>query len=405
MRHLFTLFIFTLVGISPAMANSLNENLFNETLVKNRYSLVEEVSIKKIVIPFEYNTAISNIERLSLLKLPYRNILKIEYVYSENHDISHQNKLNNQRLDSLNSLFRNRLNRIYKNTELITIIQTQKEDRRELFNGFVISFEENSRSNNKLFDQIINSEPQNKKATRSCFNLDTLQEYGYVLPHIQADYSGYEYKTITKVLNRNKEWNDKLIIVDVTGSMTPYIAQYLLWLKLNFNEKQKQNYVFFNDGNGYKQRKKVIGSTGGLYFTQNNLGYDHVITTINQAILNGNCNYEIKENDIEAVIGGINKFPSSKSIILIADNNAPPRDIKLIKGLNLPVKVILCGTNNGAIQEQYLDLAFKTKGSLHTIENDLEDIFEKKEGTEFEFFGTNYQIKGGSIVLSKKQGS
>ena len=186
--------------------------------------------------------------------------------------------------------------------------------------------------------------------------------------------------------------------------MTPYIAQYLLWLKLNFNGNKKQNYVFFNDGNGFKKRDKPIGSTGGMYYTENKLGYGHVVKIISKAIQNGNCNYEIQENDIEAVLGGINKFPNSKSIILIADNNAPPRDFELIKELNIPVKVILCGTKNSVIQEKYIDLAYGTKGSLHTIEEDLEDVFEQKEGNIFEFFGTKYQIKKGKVILAKKQG-
>ena len=252
-----------------------------------------------------------------------------------------------------------------------------------------------------LVKKVLNSQPKRKKSNESCFNLDTLNEYGYVLPHVKADYSGYEYKTINKVFNRNLEWEDKLIILDVTGSMTPYIAQYLLWLKLNFNPKEVQNFVFFNDGNGYKQIDKPIGNTGGLYFTDNKLGYNHVVKTISKAISNGNCNYDIQENDLEAVIGGIKKFPESKSIVLIADNNAAPRDFELIKELEKPVKVILCGTNGSNIQEAYLNLAYETKGSVHTIEKDLVDIFENKEGSTFDLFGNQYQIKGGKIVLLK----
>jgi len=401
MRHLFILLATVLFCTESFYTQSFNESVFKETTVKNRFSLIEEVSIKKVVIPFKYNSAVTEIEKNLFLKLPYRNIQKIEYVYSSNKDVLHQNKLNNDRLDSLNQLFKNRLIRVYKHIELQTIIQTCQEDKRELFNGFIISFEKNSRSNNKLFEKIISSESSKKKKNESCFNLDTLSDYGYVLPHIKSDYSRYEYKTVSSVFSRNKEWKDKLIIVDVTGSMTPYIAQYLLWLKLTFNEKEKQNYVFFNDGNGFKRRVKRIGSTGGMYYTGNNLGYQHIINTISKAIINGNCNYEVLENDIEAVLGGINKYPDSKNIVLIADNNAPPRDIALIKKLKVPVKVILCGTNNQPINKDYLDLAYQTKGSIHTIEDDFKNIFEQKEGSVFEFFGTRYKIIQGKVTLAK----
>ncbi|WP_338409175.1 hypothetical protein [uncultured Flavobacterium sp.] len=394
---LFAIFL----GTNSFYAQTFKELLLNKTEMKNRFTLIEEISIIKIVIPFNYNRATTDFDPSKLLKIPYRNIQKIEYIYSENRDIEHQNKLNSERIDTLTVLFKNRICRIRNNIELLTIAQTQKENKTELFNGFVITIEKSSRSNSDLIKTIINTPQTNKN--QSCFNLDTLSDYGYILPHIQADYSGYEYKTINKVFDRNTDWKNKLVVVDVTGSMTPYLAQYLLWLRLNFNKEEKQNFVFFNDGNGFKNTIKPIGKTGGLYFTENNLGYNHLIKTITKAIVNGNCNYEIQENDIEAIIGGLQKFPDSKSIILIADNNASPRDIKLMKKLDVPIKVILCGTNNHIINQAYLDLAYKTKGSIHTIEDDLTDLIDLKEGSSFKFFGKSYQIKDGEIILVKSE--
>ena len=394
---LFAIFL----GTNSFYAQTFKELLLNKTEMKNRFTLIEEISIKKIVIPFNYNSAKTSFDPSKILKIPYRNIQKIEYIYSENRDIDHQNKLNSERIDTLTVLFKNRINRIRNNIELLTIAQTQKENKTQLFNGFVITIEKSSRSNSDLIKTIINTPQTNKN--QSCFNLDTLSDYGYILPHIQADYSGYEYKTINKVFDRNTDWKNKLVVVDVTGSMTPYLAQYLLWLRLNFNKEEKQNFVFFNDGNGFKKTIKPIGKTGGLYFTENNLGYNHLIKTITKAIVNGNCNYEIQENDIEAIIGGLQKFPDSKSIILIADNNASPRDIKLMKKLDVPIKVILCGTNNHIINQAYLDLAYKTKGSIHTIEDDLIDLVDLKEGSLFKFFGNSYQIKDGEIILVKSE--
>ena len=400
MGNIISILFAIFLGTNSFYAQSFKELLLNKTEVKNRFTLIEEISIKKIVIPFNYNSATTDFDPSKLLKIPYRNIQKIEYIYSENGDLNHQNKLNSQRIDTLSSFFKNRINRVYKNLELLTVVQTQKENKRELFNGFVITIEKSSRSNSKLINTVLNTPKNNKN--KSCFNLDTLTKYGYVLPHVKADYSGYGYKTINRVFDRNTDWKNKLVVVDVTGSMTPYLAQYLLWLKLNFNKPEKQNFVFFNDGNGFKKIDKPIGKTGGLYFTENNFGYSHLMKTITKAIVNGNCNHDLPENDIEAIIGGLQKFPDSKSIILIADNNASPRDIKLIKKLDVPIKVILCGTNNRLINEDYLDLAYKTKGSIHTIEEDLTELLDLKEGSSFEFFGATYHIKEGRVILVKK---
>ena len=361
-----TCFLFS----SGLIAQSFGEKILNNTTVKNRFTLVEEISVVKIVIPFKYNTANTEFAKKKILKIPYRNICKIEYIYSVNKDEEHQNRLNQERVDTLTSLFNNRIPRIYKHISLHTIIQIQKENKQELFNGFIITVENSSSRNRTLLNDIVQSGSKKNKCNTSCFNLDTLESYSYILPHVKADYSGYQYKTISKVFNRNLNWKNNLVVLDVTGSMTPYIGQYLIWLRLHFNAKENQSFVFFNDGNGFKHKDKIIGQTGGLYFTRNRLGYDHVVATITTAIRNGNCNHDIIENDIEAIQGGIKQYPKSKNIILIADNNAPPRDFELIKTLNIPVKVILCGTYKNGITKEYLNLALETGGSIHTIEED-----------------------------------
>ena len=57
-------------------------------------------------------------------------------------------------------------------------------------------------------------------------------------------------------------------------------------------------------------------------------------------------------------------------LILIADNSACVRDYRLCDSIHVPVKVILCGTPNG-INPMFINLAARTKGSLHTIEEDI----------------------------------
>ena len=33
-------------------------------------------------------------------------------------------------------------------------------------------------------------------------------------------------------MERHPEWNNMLVVADLTGSMSPYVGQLLLWLKL-----------------------------------------------------------------------------------------------------------------------------------------------------------------------------
>jgi hypothetical protein len=44
------------------------------------------------------------------------------------------------------------------------------------------------------------------------------------------DYGNYfQDTTVSAVLNRNKDWNKMLINCDLTGSMSPYSTQLLVW--------------------------------------------------------------------------------------------------------------------------------------------------------------------------------
>jgi hypothetical protein len=84
-------------------------------------------------------------------------------------------------------------------------------------------------------------------------------------------------------------------------------------------------------------------------------------------------------------------------IILIADNNSEIRDFELLKSLNVPIRVILAGTFWG-VNEQYLELAYHTHGSVHTIEEDLERLYEMNDGDYIEIGGNKYRIYGGKFL-------
>lgn len=82
---------------------------------------------------------------------------------------------------------------------------------------------------------------------------------------------------------------------------------------------------------------------------------------------------DIPENDFEGIIKGMNRFEDFDELILIADNNSCVRDFALIENIDVKVNVIVCGSN-GVINPHYINLAFHTGGSIHTIEDDIEHL-------------------------------
>jgi hypothetical protein len=62
---------------------------------------------------------------------------------------------------------------------------------------------------------------------------------------------------VFNVLKRNKKWNNKLIVADLTGSMYPYAQQVSTWMKLHFmKDTTSQHFVFFNDGDKKRMKTK-----------------------------------------------------------------------------------------------------------------------------------------------------
>ena len=175
--------------------------------------------------------------------------------------------------------------------------------------------------------------------------------------------------TVFKVLERN-EWQNAHIVTDWTGSMYGYGAEALLWHTMKESASPIRHLTFFNDGDQKKNRKKMLGSTGGIY-TSNATSISKLLRLIKKVKNKGNGG-DSPENDVEALIAALNEHPD-EAIVLIADNNSCIRDYVLLKCLDRPIHVILCGTRKG-INHQYLNLAWKTGGSVHTKTMDIDSI-------------------------------
>ncbi len=202
---------------------------------------------------------------------------------------------------------------------------------------------------------------------------------------------------VYKVLARNPRWRKTLIVTDLTASMYPYPKEINTWLKLHFLKDTAQQYfVFFNDGDNKKDSEKKIGSTGGIYICKAK-STDDLVSTMKLTIKKGEGG-DSPENVVEAILTGLKKVRKPDNIILIADNWAKVRDLSLISRVKIPVRVILCGVYEGMeINTDYLNIAYKTKGSIHTIEQDITELISQTSGKSFNINGFDYIIKNGSI--------
>jgi hypothetical protein len=188
-----------------------------------------------------------------------------------------------------------------------------------------------------------------------------------------------------------KEWTQKVIVTDVTGSMFPYMKELATWQALGLMKEEKNTYLFFNDGDETPDRAKIIGKTGGIYATKSAVS-DTIINLMYEAMDAGNGG-DFPENNLEALLEGQKYMDASDELLMVADNFSAIKDMVLLPKLTKPVHIILCGVNKYAgIHPDYLWLAYKTKGSIHTIEEDIMDIGATMEGKTITIKGRVYQL-------------
>ncbi|MBK6521224.1 MAG: toxin-antitoxin system YwqK family antitoxin [Sphingobacteriaceae bacterium] len=205
---------------------------------------------------------------------------------------------------------------------------------------------------------------------------------------------------VYKVLARNTKWKKTMIVTDLTGSMYPYAKEINTWLRLHFMKDTAQQYfVFFNDGDNKKDAAKKIGITGGIYVCRAKTTED-LVNTMKLTIKKGEGG-DTPENVVEAILTGLKKVRKPDNIILIADNWAKARDLVLLSRVKVPVRVILCGVYEGMeINTDYLNIAYKTRGSIHTIEQDITDLINQTSGKKFNINGFDYIIKNGKVMAN-----
>lgn len=205
----------------------------------------------------------------------------------------------------------------------------------------------------------------------------------------------------TVVLNRNNHWKNKLIILDVTGSMQPYTDQVKTWYTINYAKNDPIQFVLFNDGDNLQDNLKQIGKTGGIHYCKY-CNIKDFNDTLNYSRYLGNGG-DGPENDLEATIAALSNCKDYTDVILVVDNYSPVKDIELLTKINKPIKIVICGGYNGIVNEDYLEIAYHTKGSIHTIEEDILTIGKTLDGAKVKIGKHYYVLTKGKFVHYKDE--
>ena len=208
-----------------------------------------------------------------------------------------------------------------------------------------------------------------------------------------------EGNVVSIVFDRNKQWKDKLIVCDiVTPCMHEYAAQLVIWYKLNYLKEPNTQFTFFNTANQSTFKSNQKGNTSGRVYYSKCKNMDSLINLAGtvQSLHMANT---WAQNNIEALIDATKKASSYKEVIMIVDTDAPIQDIDLLEKLNsgIPVKIIL-GSSRSYINPTHLYLAWKTKGSLHTKDEDYVNIWKMTDGQEITINKLTYKLMKNRFV-------
>ena len=219
---------------------------------------------------------------------------------------------------------------------------------------------------------------------------------GEIIKHMTKD--TVVYTVMNRVLEKLVDY---VVVQDVTGSMHPYLTQTLLYLRKHVTANNTEKFVFFNDGDS--KPDGPIGYSGGCYYVSSDKASE-IEEMAFEAMKHGRGG-KPPENDVEAILYGIKKFPNCKGVVLIADNFSRVRDYNLIPRLmqlGKPVRIVVCGIIEGEVVNlDYINLAKYTNGSIHTMKEDIVGLGSKKNGDIFKIGSQYFMMEKNRIRLFK----
>jgi hypothetical protein len=376
------LLILTLLFCEIAIAQqnkmpvSISINVNVDTIQTRKYypnATPVDKSIKTAVLKMQYGSAeILNPSAIEDLIEGICNVISVDIVYTDYREHDFQDNLNRKRLAELYFLCPSIFTQSMTKWSYVKQYgYDNEEDKKKLFHGIVVKY-----------------------IKVPLYSPGTVEK---MICHIKEN--TFKDTSMFDIFNRLIKFKDELVCVDFTGSMSPYYLQLMVWLNLK-KDKKTLSCSFFNDGNRTPDYLKRPGKTGGIYTVRSN-SIDTIVRYAHHCIYKGTGG-DSPENNIEAIIEGLKKFPNTKKITMIADNWADMRDYSMISRVKIPVKVIVCGKVfngiNNPLNPQYLDLARKTGGSVHTMEEDILNLMSKKEGDEITVDGVTYVISNDRFI-------
>ncbi len=212
---------------------------------------------------------------------------------------------------------------------------------------------------------------------------------------------------VLEAFKKHPEWKGLLVVCDWTGSMYPYGAQLIHLHKKFLDKGLLKHLTLFNDGNDFivndPTRVKPIGNAGGIYHADpQNL--EDVLKAMEACAMGGDGG-EFPENNIEAILRSIEKWPGDyNKIVMIADNSPAVRDISLLDKVREPIHIIACG---GAeyYHPDLMTIAWRTGGSIFDRNADV--VFsaprEKIKKSGIKVGKVRYVLKGQSFDLIDKR--
>ena len=312
-------------------------------------------------------------------------VYRVELVYSKypktnNFQEIQQRKLNMARLEELEKSAPQLFKKNVK-WEFIGHVVNTATEARGLYHGFVVYYKMKEEKEEKVKEKNNPETPTptsevpvptftyNKESEEAAF----IQEGK---PQLKSTYQVFD----------RQNWKDVVVVCDWTASMYHFATPVLLWHYQRISQSDTsfiQNFVFFNDGDDTPNNQKNIGQTGGIYATKTG-SIDEALQIMEKSKAAGTGG-DFPENDVEALLYAQKNYPTAKALVLIADNMASVRDIQLLEELaksEIPVHILIARTEEvDAIRPEYWNIAIQTKGTIHTLEEDitLEEAIEHKK--------------------------
>ena len=209
--------------------------------------------------------------------------------------------------------------------------------------------------------------------------------------------------TSYQALDRNIEkWKNVVFVCDITTSMFPYTTQVFDWMMENNDNTTIKGIVFFTDCDslGRQTRGKLPGKMFSVRKRDELLLWDTMFAAIN----NTENNKDKPENNIEALLYAQKHFPDADEFVMIADNSSEVKDMRSLSKIKKKVHVILCGETyqkNYAFQSDFIEIAKKTKGSIHTVEDDIENVSKVKEMSVVRVGNIYFRFHKGKFYTTK----